>query len=201
MMTQRKSFDVWRSRLVAFAFLMVVPTLASAATIIPSRPRLYFTQDQLPELRQRIAGSHQLYWDALTDWPQPDAGNYATLSGRDLDKTHFYIERNAFMYLMLADSDPVKANQHAAIARNWLMELTVFNFTQGPNEAFEFLWAMAIGYDWLYNWSGLSDADKLKIRNVLVARTDIHFDRTGVQGFIESPARAEPKLSLRQEHF
>ena len=34
------------------------------------------------------------------------------------------------------------------------MELTVFNFTQGPNEAFEILWVMAIGYDWLYNWPG-----------------------------------------------
>src|SRR5262245_14584757 len=96
-MTQHKSLDVWRSSLVALAFLLVVPTLASAATIIPSRPRLYFTHAHLPELRQRIAGSHQLYWDTLTIWPQPDADHYATLSGRDLDKTHFYIERNAFM--------------------------------------------------------------------------------------------------------
>ena len=200
-MTQRKSFDVWRSRLVAFAFLMVVPTLASAATIIPSRPRLYFTQDQLPELRQRIAGSHKLYWDTLTNWPKPDAGNYATLSGRDLDKTHFYIERNAFMYLMLADSDPVKANQHANIARNWLMELTVFNFTQGPNEAFEILWAMAIGYDWLYNWPGLSDVDKQKIRNVLVSRTDIHFDRTGVQGFSDPLIGPSPSSAFVKSIF
>ena len=57
------------------------------------------------ESRARI----KLYWDTLTNWPKPDAGNYATLSGRDLDKTHFYIERNAFMYLMLADSHPVQA--------------------------------------------------------------------------------------------
>ena len=96
------------SKLIRFAFWVVlfvfVPSLSSAYPIAPSHPRLYFTAGDLQTLRGRTTTSHATQWQALRSWDQPDANAFATHSGRDATRTHRYIERNAFMYLMLAES-------------------------------------------------------------------------------------------------
>lgn len=179
--------------LVLTLTLTALPTLSSAFTVNAARPRLYFTAADLPNLRQRIATTHTAEWQALTAWTQPDKDAYLTKSGTDAGATHRYIERNAFMYLMLAESDPAQAEEHAQIAKNWLMQLAVANFATAPNDAFEFLWALAIGYDWLYNWSGFTEADKQTVRNQLVTRTDTHIGRTDLQGnFPSIPTTIDP---------
>lgn len=173
--------------------LVMLPTLSCAFTVNDSRPRLYFTALDLPALRQRITTTHTAEWQTLTAWTQPDKEAYATKSGTDANATHRYIERNAFMYLMLAESDPAQAEVHAQIAKNWLMQLAVVNFTAAPNDAFEFLWALAIGYDWLYNWSGFSETDKQTVRNQLVSHTNTHMGRTDLQGnFPNIPTTIDP---------
>ncbi len=167
--------------------LFVIPGLGFGYNIAPSHPRLYFTADNLQTLRQRITTTHRVQWQALLSWNQPDANAYTTYSGRDIDRTHQYVERNAFMYLMLADSNPALAQQYAQIAKNWMMELAAYDFATSPNDAFEFLWALAIGYDWLYHWPGFTEAEKQQVRNQLIERTDIHINKTGLQGFPSFP--------------
>lgn len=167
---------------------------ASAYTVHAGRPRLYFTAADLPAIRARAATTHALQWQTLWDWAQADAALYLTYSGRDTTRTHRYIERNAFMYLMLADTDPIAAELHAGIARSWLLELASHDFAGSPNTAFEFLWAMAIGYDWLYSWPGFSESDKQLVRSALVARTHMQVDATGLNGFPDFPTGpATPK--------
>lgn len=184
--------------------LVALPTLSCAFTVNESRPRLYFTAADLPALRQRIITTHAAEWQAVTAWTQPDKDAYLTKSGTDANATHRYIERNAFMYLMLAESDPTQAAVYAQIAKNWLMQLAIVNFTAAPNDAFEFLWALAIGYDWLYNWSGFSEADKQIVRNQLVNHTTGttgpgaipgHITRTDLQGAFPSiPTTIDPAM-------
>ena len=165
----------------------VLPFQSSAYSIVSSHPRLYLTSTDLPSLRGRITTTHRPQWQALLSWSQPDANAFGTYSGRDSTRTHRYIERNAFLYLMLADSNPTLAEQHAQIAKNWMMELAAFDFTTAPNDAFEFLWALAIGYDWLYGWPGFTETEKQQVRNQLVERTDIHVNKTGLDGFSSFP--------------
>lgn len=185
-------------KLVLILTFAALPTLASAFTVNESRPRLYFTAADLPDLRQRITTTHTAEWQALTAWTQPDKDAYLAKSGTDVGATHRYIERNAFMYLILAESDPVQAEVHAQIAKNWLMQLAVANFTFAPNDAFEFLWALAIGYDWLYNWSGFSETDKQTVRTQLVNHTSGtpgvpgHIARTDLKGDFPNLATLDP---------
>jgi hypothetical protein len=182
------SFLRWQLRLVLVAMALVaIPAVALAYPITSSRPRLYFTAADLPTLRQRIVTTHADPWQTLMSWSQPHAGSFATKSGRDADLTHRYIERNAFMYLMLAESDPVLAEQHAQIAKNWLLELATYEFTSVPNDAFGYLWALALGYDWLYSWSGFSEAEKETIREQLIEHTNVHVNKTGLNGFSTFP--------------
>jgi subtilase family serine protease len=167
---------------------------AAAHSIEPAHPRLYFTAADLPALRARTATTHAVQWQALLDWPQPDALAHAAYSGRDVARTHEYIERNAFMYLMLAEADPLAADAHAAIARSWLLELATHDFASLPNTAFEFLWALAIGYDWLFDWPGFSEADKEAVRAQLADRAAMHVAATGLNGFPDFPTGpATPK--------
>jgi hypothetical protein len=133
-------------RVVAVAVeLVALPSVALAYAITPSRPRLYFTAADVPTLRQRIATTHAAQWQALVSWTQPHRDAFATKSGRDADLTHRYIERNAFMYLMLAESAPGQAEQYAQMAKDWLLELATYEFTSAPNEAFEYLWGPRAG--------------------------------------------------------
>ena len=135
---------------------------------------------------------------------QPDAQSYAFLSGRnrEVTRTHQHIERNAFMYLMLAadpcppPTDECAANKHAQIARNWLMELASYQFSGNPNDAFEFIWALAIGYDWLFTWPGFSEADKQIVRATLVERTTQQVNETGLNGFPDFPTGPETSKSI-----
>src|SRR5262245_26656004 len=135
---------------LAWLSLGGAPTPSDAYTIEPDHPRLYFTAADLDGLRARTTTTHAGQWQTLTQWPQPDALFYTFYSGRDKTRTHRYIERNAFMYLMLAQSDPDTADARAQIAHAWLMELATFDFAGNPNDAFEYIWALAIGYDWLF---------------------------------------------------
>ena len=153
----------------------------------------------MPALRQRIVTTHADPWQTLVSWSQPHSGAFATKSGRDADLTHRYIERNAFMYLMLAESDPVLAEQYAQIAKTWLLELATYEFSSIPDDAFEYLWALALGYDWLYSWSGFSEADKETVREQLIERTNMHVNKTGINGFSTFPTGpASPQKHLRQ---
>jgi Heparinase II C-terminal domain/Heparinase II/III-like protein len=182
------SFPTRQLRLVMVTMALVaLPTLALASSVTPSRPRLYFTATDVPALRQRIATTHAAQWQALVSWSQPHSGAFATKSGRDADLTHRYIERNAFMYLMLAESDPVQAEQHAQIAKDWMLELATYEFSSAPNDAFEYLWALAVGYDWLYSWSGFSEAEKGAVRQQLIEHTNVHVNKTGLNGFSTFP--------------
>jgi Heparinase II C-terminal domain/Heparinase II/III-like protein len=181
-------FPMRQLRLVAVAMVLVAfPSLALAYSITHSRPRLFFTAADVPMLRQRIVTTHADPWWALGTWSQPHAGAFATKSGRDADLTHRYIERNAFMYLMLAESNPVLAGQYAQIAKNWLLELATYEFSSIPNDAFEYLWALALGYDWLYSWPGFSEADKEAVREQLIEHTNVHVNKTGLNGFSTFP--------------
>jgi hypothetical protein len=186
------SFLRWQLRLVLVAMALVaIPAVALAYPITSSRLRLYFTAADLPTLRQRIVTTHADPWQTLMSWSQPHAGSFATKSGRDADLTHRYIERNAFMYLMLAESDQpqdrLQADEHAQIAKNWLLELATYEFMSVPNDAFEYLWALALGYDWLYNWSGFSEAEKETVREQLIEHANVHVNKTGLNGFSTFP--------------
>jgi heparin/heparan-sulfate lyase len=169
---------------------------SGAFTIVPGHPRLYFTAGDLDTLRARIATTHAAEWQALLAWPQPDAGAFTTYSGRDATRTHRYIERNAFIYLMLAESDPPRAAQAAQVARNWLVELATHEFATSPNDAFEYLWALAIGYDWLHGWAGFTEADRQLVRDQLVDHGGEHVNRTGLDGFPDFPTGAPTSKSI-----
>jgi heparin/heparan-sulfate lyase len=189
---------IFPKRLQTFVLMLIFvapPTLSYAFTVSESRPRLYFTAADLPTLRQRITTTHTAEWQALVSWTQPDKDAYVAKSGTEATPTHRYIERNAFMYLMLAESNPVQAEVHAQIAKNWLMQLATVNFTIAPNDAFEYLWALAIGYDWLYTWSGFTEAEKQTVRAQLISHTNTHVGRTDLQGdFPSIPTSIDPAM-------
>src|SRR5580765_238159 len=173
-----------------------VPSPSAAYTIEPGHPRLYFTAADLPALRARTTTTHATQWQALQNWPQPAALMHATYSGRDMTRTHQYIERNAFMYQMLAIADPATATARAQVARAWLMELATYSFAGDPNDAFEYIWALAIGYDWLFTWPGFSEADKQIVRTQLVARTTKQVNETGLNGFPTFPTGPDTSKSI-----
>jgi len=190
-----RRLGVLAAALVSIA-LGAVRSPSAAYTIERSHPRLYFAVADLDTLRARLSTTHAVQWQALQSWPQPEAGAFATYSGRDAGRTHRYIERNAFMYLMLASADPVQAEAHAQIALSWLIELAAYDFTTAPNDAFEFLWALAIGYDWLFTWPGFSEADKQAVRDQLVERTALHVNATGLNGFPAFPTGPATSKSI-----
>ncbi len=181
---------------VAWLALAFAPAPSDAYTIEPGHPRLYFTGADLGALRTRTTTTHAAQWLKLTQWPQPDALLQGTYSGRDITRTHRYIERNAFMYLMLAQSDPTGAAARAQIARAWLMELATFDSGGDPNEAFEYIWALAIGYDWLFTWPGFSDADKQIVRAALAVRAAKQVNETGLNGFPDFPTGPATSKSI-----
>jgi hypothetical protein len=185
---------VWLA--VALVGLVIAPLPSDAYPIEPGHPRLYFTAADLPALRARATGSHAVQWQALRGWAQPDAAAHATYSGRDMGRTHQYIERNAFMYLMLAEADPGTAQAHAQIAHAWLMALARHDFAGNPNDAFEYIWALAIGYDWLHAWPGLSEADKGEVRAKLIERAHKQVNETGLNGFPDFPTGPDTSKSI-----
>ncbi len=181
---------------LALLALGAAPTLSVAYTIEPGHPRLYFTAADLSTLRARTTTTHATQWLTLLNWPQPRAMDYATDSGRDMTRTHQYIERNAFMYLMLAVANPGAADLKAQTAHAWLMELASYDFAGNPNDAFEFIWALAIGYDWLFTWPGFSETDKQIVRAKLIERTTKQVNETGLNGFPDFPTGPETSKSI-----
>jgi hypothetical protein len=58
------------------------------------------------------------------------------------------------------------------------------------------LWALALGYDWLYNWSGFSEAEKETVRRQLIEHTNVHVNKTGLNGFSTFPTGPASAKSL-----
>ena len=69
-------------------------------------------------------------------------------------------------------------------------------FAGNPNDAFEYIWALAIGYDWLFTWSGFSETDKGIVRAKLVERTAQQVNETGLNGFPDFPTGPETSKSI-----
>ena len=181
---------------LALLALGSVPSPSAAYTIAPGHPRLYFTAADLPALRARTTTTHATQWQALQNWPQPAAPlMHATYSGRDMTRTHQYIERNAFMYQMLAVADPATATARAQVARAWLMELATASpaIPTTPSNT-SGRWPSAT--TWLFTWPGFSEADKQIVRTQLVARTTEPVNETGLNGFPTFPTGPDTSKSI-----
>ncbi len=181
-----REWRFWQVGVLLLVLGMVAAPSCWSFSVEPSRPRLYFTAADLPMLRQRLSTTHTVEWHTLVSWTQPEKDDFVEQAGENVSDTHHYIERNAFLYLMLAESEPELADQHAQTAENWLLQLATVDLPDGPNDAFEYLWALAIGYDWLYNWPGFTEAEKQQVRDQLVVRTDYHVAHTDLEGVFPS---------------
>ncbi|MBI3245669.1 MAG: heparinase II/III family protein [Deltaproteobacteria bacterium] len=182
----RCGWFIWRIGMLLVALGVLAAPSCWSFPVDPSRPRLYFTAADLPMLRQRLGTTHTVEWHTLVSWTQPEKDDFVEKAGSNASDTHHYIERNAFLYLMLAESEPELAEQHAQTAKNWLLQLATVDLPDGPNDAFEYLWALAIGYDWLYTWPGFTEAEKQQVRDQLIARTDYHVTHTDLEGVFPS---------------
>jgi hypothetical protein len=197
---------MWRQRAIAVICVgCIVPVstiLAAAPPIDVSHPRLYFTADDLPRLReQRESGIHAKIWANLTrsaDWcaEQPVRSEWIPTLAEDPQYENLYdrfyaamhdtaiVEQLAFASaLSHPENDP-----YFAAARGWLVGAAKVWRNESHNKpdqskayaVWRIMKALAVGYDVLFD--RLSEDDRHDVRDTLIAVGDAYYpffqDRT-----------------------
>jgi hypothetical protein len=114
-------------------------------------------------LQSRIATTHADQYAKLLAFVNPRVANPTTYNLAYYKAQNWeYLAASAFVYLM--DNSRTDAAAHA---RDIALSMAVEAVGTKTNQRREIMVAMAVIYDWLYNWSGFTDANKQTIRNKL----------------------------------
>ena len=130
----------------------------------PAHPRLYFSQEDLVNLRAlQSSPSHQAMWDNIKSWADThinDSPPSQSESYRVAEQIREYLETMGFMYAM------TEVPTYADAAKNWMLSVSSWSSWGNYHNALVLSRGFAFGYDVLYNY--FSPSERETIRNAMV---------------------------------
>jgi hypothetical protein len=145
----------------------------------PSRPRLYFTADEVARLRERARTTGLTTWEEIRSWCEMHLTDEPPpiLPGDGYDAKGLYLEANflnrisLFSFAHLIGQD----ERYLGPAKSWLLALARMPEWAGPcgNRPDAGLYAglgeiaLGVGYDWLYQ--ELAPAERAEVRGKMTA--------------------------------
>jgi len=134
----------------------------------PAQPYLYFTQEELTNLRAlQTAPSHQTIWNNISSWAvahlndappdEPSAGDPGYIWRGATSTIRGYLEVMGFMYAMTEDT------VYADAAKDWMLSVSgwsLWDWNENHGQATRILsMGIAFGYDVLYDYLSPSERD------------------------------------------
>jgi hypothetical protein len=147
--------------------MLTMSTATRLQALGTNHPRLHFTADDLPSLRQKAQGSHGRYarllieWvDAHTDW-QPRV-DYPFPNGRttevELEESGIFVTNAALAYVLSQEK------RHLDLAKQWALRMCEVPQEEADNYGFgPYVAGLARAYDWLY--AEFEPTERLRLRD------------------------------------
>lgn len=181
----------WRSARVGLCAAALLGASSASADVKSEHPRIYLTTETVSSLQAELPDDPMFL--RMQDWMDDNVAAPGVNPSLALAAAFNYMAGAAFVALMRPD-EPAYTNE----ARLWLLTLAQYQPSVDSGNSLNLtrarLYAMAIGYDWLYGV--LSPADRTTVRNAIVAFADILDDTVASGNYVSGPSRWANVVSL-----
>jgi len=166
--------QVWVKCAMGVGVSLLVASTAQAAEVRPDHPRMLFTADDLPEIRERCETTHKDIWQELVQWMDRDLS-------RELEdnwQTAIVGRNMGFVYQVTGDAKYARAGirilKHCAAV--WLKGLQNRELPAHNWLAVRYRRYNTMAYDWLYD--AMTPAERQDIGRMILEVADLRAEQS-----------------------